>query len=641
MLASAESENETTLWDVETGRPIERLGRTYASAVDLTFSPDGKWLAVARGAAPGVQVFDLARAVTPFALNLGPSASDQTSGPVATSVLFTPDGRHLIVGGNDGSVHLFSMDTGDELLVRLWEGFGADAARKESARVELALSSDGETLAALADRSSRSILAIWPLGAVEPPILVEAHFGGAGGLVFLPDGRRLYTSGNVERHVETDETTGRLNVRERHGVRVWDAANGDMTDEYRLEKQGPSDMVLLPDGKTLALKSSAWGVRLIDAESGAEIGRIESDFDPQALVKKLAVSPDGRLLATTGPKNVIGLWNLATRAPAIDTTDSHAGAVRALAFTPDGKTLLSAGRDLTIRAWDAATGEPRGVMRADGEQDYYFRHMTVSPNGVLVAAACRDGVARVWEIASGRSVGRFDVEATAIQSVAFSPDGAELAISADPLEWTDLLQSGGRMPTEPDAPAIEIWSVERGERINSIVGVRPGGRSLWFLPPGDRLLGVDRDGVARIWDRASGVLRFRFETGVRGWEMNFALTPNGKQLVTLRYADREGDGELVFWDVETGEPARRLPMPGDAAREIALTPDGRRAVVGSVLYMQYTVLDVATGRELGRIRPPRGLNFETLGLAIAPDGRSVAIGLSDGTSLIYPMPPIP
>jgi hypothetical protein len=122
--------------------------------------------------------------------------------------------------------------------------------------------------------------------------------------------------------------------------------------------------------------------------------------------------------------------------------------------------------------------------------------------------------------------------------------------------------------------------------------------------------------------------------------MNRTLAPDGRRLVTLRGEESEGGGELAFWNVETGEAARRIPMPGGAGREIAIAPDGRRAVIGSGLNARYAIWDVEVGCELGRIEPPRGLNIHGLGLAVAPDGRSVAIGLADGTVLVYPMPEI-
>jgi hypothetical protein len=112
-LAAAGIDNEVTLWDAATGRPIERLGRPndpeaiVESATDLAFSPDGKLLAVARRVYtpddPAIEVFDLARSVARLEIQLDPGHPPATGGPGATSALFTRDGRHLIVGGDDGS----------------------------------------------------------------------------------------------------------------------------------------------------------------------------------------------------------------------------------------------------------------------------------------------------------------------------------------------------------------------------------------------------------------------------------------------------------------------------------------------------------------------------------------------------------
>jgi hypothetical protein len=80
-------------------------------------------------------------------------------------------------------------------------------------------------------------------------------------------------------------------------------------------------------------------------------------------------------------------------------------------------------------------------------------------------------------------------------------------------------------------------------------------------------------------------------------------------------------------------------MPGAVGRQLAIAPDARRAVTYSVEMTHYTIWDLESGREMQRIEPPRGLGMNAM--AMAPDGRSFAVGLNDGTILIYPMPPNP
>ena len=83
-------------------------------------------------------------------------------------------------------------------------------------------------------------------------------------------------------------------------------------------------------------------------------------------IDALAVSPDGRLLATAKGR-VITLWELNT-GKQVATLEGHMQPVTRLTFAPDGAVLASAahvgrhpGRftDVEVKVWDLATKQPR------------------------------------------------------------------------------------------------------------------------------------------------------------------------------------------------------------------------------------------------------------------------------------------
>jgi WD40 repeat protein len=370
--------------------------------------------------------------------------------------------------------------------------------------------------------------------------------------------------------------------------------------------------------------------------------------------ERIALSPDGWRLAAAR-MNGIAVFDLERDAPPIlENRDTHAGlasgAIVALAYTPDGERLISAGREGTIRVWDAATGAPLRVLGAKEKQNYY--HFMAASRDGKVAALEWSNISEVYSVDDGRLLARLESPRSSNRKSALSADGRFFAVGntgpIDQEEARRAVVSG----TESAPLFIEVWDVSSRERLRTFRGSELRLRNLWFSPDGKLLIGVDRDGGVRLWERETGVLRFRFDTGERVGR-DYALAPDGRHLVSLGPVSQRArfqanprpisedvpvsDNEIVFWDLETGEATRRVTLPYEAARSLALTPDGRRAVTFSMSMTHYSIWDLETGAELQRIEPPRGLGMNAL--AMAPDGRSFAIGLNDGTILVYPMPP--
>src|SRR5262249_11555666 len=71
-----------------------------------------------------------------------------------------------------------------------------------------------------------------------------------------------------------------------------------------------------------------------------------------AAARRVAFSPDGRLLVSCGEDNKVIVWDFARRERLITFTD-HTDRVTALAFSPDGKWFATGSDDRTVIVWDA------------------------------------------------------------------------------------------------------------------------------------------------------------------------------------------------------------------------------------------------------------------------------------------------
>nr|VFK61705.1 MAG: WD domain-containing protein, G-beta repeat-containing protein [Candidatus Kentron sp. TUN]VFK70766.1 MAG: WD domain-containing protein, G-beta repeat-containing protein [Candidatus Kentron sp. TUN] len=123
-------------------------------------------------------------------------------------------------------------------------------------------------------------------------------------------------------------------------------------------------MALSPDGRTLASPSVDKTVRLWEVESG----RLLRTLKHQEAVVCVGWSLDGMTLATgTGiAKNEVCLWN-ATTGQQIRTLEGHRETVLRFDWSPDGKVLASCSNDKTVRLWDAANG--RGLQELKGHSE--------------------------------------------------------------------------------------------------------------------------------------------------------------------------------------------------------------------------------------------------------------------------------
>jgi serine/threonine protein kinase/WD40 repeat protein len=106
------------------------------------------------------------------------------------------------------------------------------------------------------------------------------------------------------------------------------------------------------DDKTLIVSGSDGLIHWVDVATG----RVRRTTDSRSHVLSLAISSDGRRLATASREGTIRLWDLETGQHRITFKGSDAG-IKCIRFSPDGQVLVAGAGDGSVHLWRAATDE--------------------------------------------------------------------------------------------------------------------------------------------------------------------------------------------------------------------------------------------------------------------------------------------
>ncbi len=243
----------------------------------------------------------------------------------------TPQGTPLAKLQSHGKGLLFAH-FGETLEISSSEGEARRVSLPKASH--LAISPSGRQLAAIAE---------------EPPI------------VFL-DPKSGKTTLRVDRQVWVDEMhyspAGDFLASSRFGrLYLWNATSGELVWKSRLEGN-LKGFVFSPDQSVLFASFGEEGIWVIDIKTGNLLYRHSRPlaFPEVDLPHKMAISPDGMLLAVTAVPDRIEIWETFTGRPIL-LLAKHPGTITDLAFLPDGVHLVSADESGRVYVWDLSAAD--------------------------------------------------------------------------------------------------------------------------------------------------------------------------------------------------------------------------------------------------------------------------------------------
>jgi WD40 repeat protein len=575
------------------------------------------------------------------------------------SVAFSPDGRRLASGGNDGTVKIWDVAKGQEI-------FSFKRHHPEIHRV--CFSSDGRRLAGT---NGREVI-VWDAEKGQEVFALKGHTDFVGSLCFSPDGR--LASGSWDGTVKIwDATKGKeiLTFKEHKGpvfavgfspdgsrlastsvassvfdehplphseevtVKIWEGVKGQVLFTLKGPRVDGPGMCFSSDGRRLAYVGLKGTVKVWNVDKAQDILTVEGHF----MGTSVCFSPDSRFLGSVGNDRAVKVWDI-EKGQEVLTFKGHTDQVWCLCFSPDGRRLASGSSDKTVKIWDTERGQK--VLSLKGHVDS-LNSVTFSPDGMHLAAT-EDRMVKIWNAASSQEVFTLKGHRGEVNSVCFSPDGRCLASASED-------------------KTVMVWDVKTGQQVFPFKGHTDQVYSVCYSPDGRRLASASSDKTVKIWNAATGqeilnlkepkillystghqeILNFK-EPDIR-FNTHLCFSPDGRCLAASI------NTSVVVWDADTGNPA--LTIPGNPFLDDLPSPPGKQDLVfpghtGFVYGVCFSpdsrclasasedttvkIWDVATGKLLFTLQGHTG---PVCSICYSPDGRRLVSAGHDKTVKVW------
>ncbi|HZT82671.1 MAG TPA: hypothetical protein VFA26_20750 [Gemmataceae bacterium] len=319
-----------------------------------------------------------------------------------------------------------------------------------------------------------------------------------------------------------------------------------------------------PDSKTLAVWCGDtirfWELPQAKEKTDRRLGPAAPGWAPgwgeEPIMHSLAYSPDGRILATHGHRELgFKLWDATSGKRRFKCEESAGG--QSLTFSPDGQVVASvvAGG---VRLRSVKDGKEMGLLdiqpgvvgrkRSRGDICAAF-----SPDGRLLAsggatygAERSEGEIRLWDWRAGKVVAQFRTAENQVNGVEFSPDGKLLASCPG-----------------YHGPTIWLWDMLTGSSIHRLCKLKGDTAYPVFwvaFSPDGQLVASAQGGekAVRVWNPFTGEEVAKFVPPDSRGVICVAFSPDGKLL-----ASGQGNGTVILWDATKLAPVKPLQPTAD------------------------------------------------------------------------------
>ena len=263
-------------------------------------------------------------------------------------------------------------------------------------------------------------------------------------------------------------------------LKEFDIIKGDLLRSFGNHSEYVKTLAISPNGKMLA-SSSGKMVKLWDYESGILLHSFEGHDD---YISSLVFQPDSRYLlsgadgADQGDCS-IKVWDLKKK-ELVATLGSHWRMINSLSFSHNGKYMVSSADDKTVNVWDGERGSLLTTLV--GHSDSVIQ--AVVTNEKKVVSASSDNTIKIWDVDSGKVLNQIDILESGLK---LGPESsiASCVITPD----SKFIIATFQTPKEEKMGYLTVWRFSDGKLVQKLPIVQD------YIFEELRLLTISIDGV--------------------------------------------------------------------------------------------------------------------------------------------------
>jgi RNA polymerase sigma factor (sigma-70 family) len=312
----------------------------------------------------------------------------------------------------------------------------------------------------------------------------------------------------------------------------------------------------------------------------------------------IALSRDGKLLATGGQEGAVRLWDTRTGQPICEFVDR--GFIMAVGLSPDARLIAWANSLTEVRVAEVRTGKELFVLPSLKS----CVSLAFSPDGKLLAEGGRDGT-RVWSLSDRAKLLQLPAGASGFRTLSFSANGKRLSTAAE-------------------AQPPRVYDTTTGQECARFAGRKSPIHCTALSPDGTRLAIGYEDGFLCLGNTTTGKIERNLPGHRnRGAVTSLAFTGDGKTL----FSTGRGDPLIRQWDVKAGKLIGTIPIEIHDGMNVAVSADGKTLAVGGdncTARIWHAMPGGGNTPAWKELVLPEAHHSQVMHLAFSPDGKTLA-----------------